>query len=310
MLLLVAAVLPRLFWDAGPETAPALQEAKIERIAIPATRAEVWKGVSGIAVEVADPEKAIKLVAPSVDYRANQGSASRAPWLNSNGWQFVREPQGRFVYDVKGAQAALAAAEAFAYGANALIRSDAAGLKPLGQMLEFLRGLPANDMPPVTDIAFQDDGSFEAGEVMNLMTKGNLLFRIVKAPDRAAKLNVKLGAKDYPAKEATENPGMVAHLVRSNLTDEKRSVRIYGSLVVVARLTGTGNRLRVQLLNYAGAERKVDGLRVRVLGKYAKGQLLAAGSPGEQLLEYSVEPDATEFTLPELKSYAVIDLTR
>ena len=47
------------------------------------------------------------------------------------------------MYDVKGAQAALAAAEAFAYGANALIRSDAAGLKPLGQMLAFLRGVPA-----------------------------------------------------------------------------------------------------------------------------------------------------------------------
>ena len=35
MLLLVAAVLPRLFWDAGPETAPALREAGIERIAVP-----------------------------------------------------------------------------------------------------------------------------------------------------------------------------------------------------------------------------------------------------------------------------------
>ena len=99
-------------------------------------------------------------------------------------------------------------------------------------------------------------------------------------------------------------------MIRANLTDDKRSVRLYGSLVVVARLTGSGDRLRVQLLNYAGAERKVDGLRVRVLGKYEKHKIMAAGSPNEELLDYTVEPDATEFTLPELKSYAVIDLSR
>jgi hypothetical protein len=64
------------------------------------------------------------------------------------------------------------------------------------------------------------------------------------------------------------------------------------------------------LLNYAGAERKVDGLRVRVLGRYPNHRIAAAGSPGEQLLDYTLEPDATEFTLPELKTFAVIDLSR
>jgi hypothetical protein len=309
MLLLLAATLPRLFWDAGPESAPALREAGIERIAVPAAQSEAWKSATGITIEVVDPQGAVKLVAPSVDYRANQGSASRAPWINTNGWRFVRQPQALFVYDVKGPQAPLAAAEAFSYGVNALIRSDAAGLKPLGEMLHFLGGIPADDMPPVADIGFQDDGSAASGEVMNLMTKANLLFRVVKAPDRNLKLNAKLGTKEYPLENA-KNPGVVAQLIRSNLTDEKRSLRIYGSLVVVARVTGAGDRLRVQLINFAGAERKVDGLRVRVLGKYANAKLRAAGNPGEELLEYTVEPDATEFTLPELKSYAVIDLSR
>jgi hypothetical protein len=36
----------------------------------------------------------------------------------------------------------------------------------------------------------------------------------------------------------------------------------------------------------------------------------AAGSPELELQDYSVEPDATEFTLPQLKIYAVIDLSR
>ena len=136
MLLLVAAVLPRLFWDAGPETAPALREAGIERIAVPAAQSDAWKGVTGITVEVADPARAIKLVAPSVDYRANQGSASRSPWLNSNGWRFVRQPQGAVRVRREGpAGARWPRRRPSAYGANALIRSDAAGLKPLGQML-------------------------------------------------------------------------------------------------------------------------------------------------------------------------------
>lgn len=309
MLLAVAALLPRLFWDAAPASAPALRDAGIQNIAVPAANSAAWQGVAGITVEVADPLRAVRLVAPSVDYRANQATASRSPWINSNGWRFLRRPQAEFLYNVKGSQAALAAAEAFSYGAKALIKSDQAGLKPLAEMLAFLRGVPAADLPPVADIAYQDDGTALSGEVMNLMVKSNLLFRITGAPDRAAKLNVKLGDKKYPLSDA-KNPGTIAHLVRANLTDDKRSVRLYGSLVVLARLTGSGDRLRVQLLNYAGAERKVDGLRVRVMGNYKNHHLQSAGSPGEELLDYTLEPDATEFTLPELKSYAVVDLSK
>jgi hypothetical protein len=309
MLLLLAATLPRLFWDAAPDSAPALRDAGIERIAVPAAQADAWKSASGITIDIVDPTGAVKLVAPSVDYRANQGSASRAPWLNSNGWRFLRQPKALFVYDVKGQQAPLAAAEAFSYGANALIRSDPAGLKPLGQMLAFLRSLPTDDLPPIADIAFQDDGSAAAGEVMNMMVKSNLQFRIVPKPDRGVKLNVQLGSKDYPLQDA-KNPAVVAQLVRSNLTDEKRSVRVYGSLVVTAHLTGDAGHLRIQLLNYAGADRKVDGLRVRVLGKYSRHRIAAAGSTGQEMLDYTVEPDATEFTLPELKTFAVIDLEK
>jgi hypothetical protein len=301
MLLLAAALLPRLFWDAGPDTASKLKDVGIQTIAVPAAQSAAWQG-SGIQVEVADPARAVKLVAPSVDYRANQGSASRSPWINSNGWRFIRQPGGLFVYDVKGQQAATAAAEAFAFGGNALIRCDEAGLKPLGDMLAYLRTVAPADLPAVADIAIQDDGSAAAGEVMNLMVKANLLFRPVRAADPSAKLNVKLGTKQFPLEDA-KNPGKMAQLIRSTLTDERRSVRLYGSLVVVARVNGTAERVRVQLINYAGAERKIDGLRVRVAGRYARHE-------NPELLDYTVESDATEFTLPELKSFIVIDLAR
>jgi hypothetical protein len=161
----------------------------------------------------------------------------------------------------------------------------------------------------VVDIGYIDDGSGASGEVMNLLVRSNLLFQVVAAPDKRLKLNVKLGDKEYPLADA-KNPGTVAHSVRSNLTDEKRSLRIYGSQVVVGRLTGDGAHARLHLLNYAGANRKVDGLRVRVLGKYPKHQVWLADGAGVELLDYTVESDATEFTLPELKTYAVVDLSR
>src|SRR6185295_5098641 len=148
-----------------------------------------------------------------------------------------------------------------------------------------------------------------SGEVMNLMVRGNLLFRLVTAPDRRLKVNVKLGTKEYSMEDA-KNPGTVAHLVRANLGDEKRSLRVYGSEVVVARLTAADGKARLHLLNYAGANRRVDGIRVRVLGEYAKHELRVAGSAGVELQDYSVDRGATEFTLPELRTYAVIDLSR
>ncbi len=308
-MLFVLAALPALFWDGAPDTAPALREAGIQQILVPAARLASWKGVPEITAEGADPQSAVKVIPPTVNYRMNEASATNAPWIVANGWRFIRRPDGRFYYDVTGRQAALAAAEAYCYGANAMIRTDAAGLKPLAGMLAFLRTITGEPLPPVADIGYIDDGSGASGEVMNLLVRDNLLFQLVAAPDPRLKLNVKLGTKEYPLEQA-KNPGTVAHEVRANLTDEKRSVRIYGSQVVVARLTASGDRVRLHLLNYAGANRKVDAIRVRVLGQYAQHHLWLADGAGVELLDYSVEPGATEFTLPELKTYAVVDLSR
>ena len=308
MLLLLAA-LPTLFWDGAADTAPALRDAGIKQIQVPATRLAEWKNVPDISAEAADLQRAVKLLAPTVNYRMDQASASRAPWLISNGWKFLRQPKGRWYYDVPGKQSAIAAAEAFSFGANAMVRTDAAGLKPLAEMLEFLGSVNTDPLPPIADIGFIDDGSSAAGEVMNMMVRDNLLFEIVAKPDPRFKLTARLGAKEYPLADA-KNPGVVAHAIRGNLTDEKRSVRIYGSPVVVARLSGSGGKVRLQLLNYTGATRNVDGIRVRILGQYPQHHLGAADSPGLELVDYSAEPDATEFTLTQLKTYAVIDLSR
>ncbi|MDR3701415.1 MAG: hypothetical protein P4L56_17335, partial [Candidatus Sulfopaludibacter sp.] len=303
------AAFPALFWDGAADTAPALRDAGIQQIVVPTARLDAWKGVAGINAEAGNLQGAVKVLAPTVNYRMNEAAATRAPWVVANGWRFIRRPGGRFYYDAPGKQAALAAAEAFCYGANALIQTDAAGLKPLAEMLAFLHALPAEDLPPVADIGYIDDQTATSGEVMNLLVRDNLLFQVVPAPDPRFKINVKLGAKEYPLQDA-KNPGTVAKVVRANLTDEKRSVRVYGSQVVVARLTASGGRLRLHLLNYAGADRKVEGIRVRLLGSYPNHQLALAGGARVELLDYSAESDATEFTLPELSTYAVIDLSR
>jgi hypothetical protein len=140
---------------------------------------------------------------------------------------------------------------------------------------------------------------------MNLLTRRNLLYRVVSAPDPRLNLNVRLGSKEFPQSDAAD-PSQLAHKIRERLTDEKRLVRIYGSEVVVVRLTGDGSRARLHVLNYAN--RPVVGLRVRVLGRFPKQSSAVFGSPEARLQDVSVDRQATEFTLAELSRYAVIDL--
>ncbi len=309
MILVLAVVLPSLYWEGGPETAPALREARITSIEVPAEHIPSWRGVSGMDVKAPTGQPGVKLATPAVNYRMDEASASTAPWVDSNGWRILRQPGARFVYDAPGKAAALAAAEAFAYGARGEIHTNADGLAPLGEMLAFLGSVPDENLPAAANIGYLDDGSAKSGEVMNLLVRRNLLFRLVQAPDPQLDLNVKIGSPEFPESEA-DNPDMMAHKIRQELSDAKRLVRIYGSEVVIARLESDGKRARLHLLNYAGAKRPVAGLRVRVLGRYRKAALLDSGLPGSKVLDYTLDRNATEFTLAELKMYAVIDLSR
>jgi hypothetical protein len=256
-----------------------------------------------LAGGAADAHGAVKLAVPQVQYRINEASASRSPWIDANGWQMVRKPAARFYYDVPGKAAALAAAEAFAYGAHAVVHTDAGGVAAFKRMTAFLAALPEVDLPVSANIGVVEDGTAETGELMNLLTRRNLLFRVVSAPDPALQVNVRLGEKGY-AKD--EDPNMLAQRIRSELTDEKRLVRLYGSEVVVARLTGGGGRARVHLLNYS--DRPVVGLRVKVLGVFPNAKIAAFDKPHASLQDVSTDNGSTEFTVDEMSSYAVVDL--
>ena len=303
---LLAAMLPWLYWDQGVATMEAVKQAEIARLYVPPGEEAAWKA-AGFEARAFDAAKFVKLPAPGVELRTDVASATNVPWVNANWWRFERGGERAYSYDVPWRKAALAAAEAYAYGAEAAIHPEPRDLPALGRMLAFLRGLESADFPGLANIGIMDDGSAATGEVLNLLARRNLLARVVKAPDSKYDLNVRIGSKEYP-KEQAADPSAFAALIRRKLTDEKRLLRIYGSHVVLGRLTGDGARVRVHLVNYGGG--KVEGLRVRVRGTYAHGTIAAYGVKTVELVDYASADDATEFTIPEMDVYAVVDLKK
>jgi hypothetical protein len=84
-------------------------------------------------------------------------------------------------------------------------------------------------------------------------------------------------------------------------------LRVYGSEVVIGRLTGDAGRARLHLINYGGREINGLGIRLRVI--YADGEAHVAGAGRLPLQDHVVAGGATEFSVPQIVTYAVIDLT-
>lgn len=261
-------------------------------------------GVERLCTET-DPAQRESLPAPGTAPRAGLASPTRAPWIVANGWRFTRYPGRKFVYDVPAGKAALAAAEAFAYGADAALKIDAADVQSVGEMLKFLQALPSLELPDVSDLAIVDDESAIAGEVMNLLARRNLLFAVVRAPRPGLRINIRIGTPEYPREDAADPSGF-ALKIRRQLTDDQRTLRVFGSEVVICRLTAGAGRARLHVINYGG--REIEGLRIRLRGAYGNGQAHVAGAGRLALQDQIVASGATEFSLPRLTTYAVIDL--
>ena len=306
---LLLAALPMIFWDQGPETAASLKQNGIEQVLVPAEKLQAWKS-SGLSVRGITPAEWTALeeaLAPGVDRQVQVASATRSPYLVANGWRFIRNPSGKYRYSLPAGKAALAVAETFAYAADATLQLETMDLESAGKMLAFLRGLPAANLPGLADIAVIDDQHPLVGEVMNLLARRNLLFTAVSTSSPRFPINIRIGSKEYPEEEAA-NPSNFALKIRRQLTDDRRTVRIYGSETVLCRLTGDERRIRLHLLNYRGG--KVDGLRIRLLGAFRKGQ-----ARGDQIGEipldnFTVSGGSTEFTIPAFNVYVVVDLQR
>jgi hypothetical protein len=307
--LLLALSLPCVYWTAGVESRGPLEAAAITRVCVPPEQADGWRNlpIAVTAISPSDLASREVLPAPGVTARPGIASPTRSPWIVANGWRFLRRAAAKYLYQVPAGKAALAAAEAFAYGADALLKVDPADLPRLGSMLTFLAGLPAADLPVVADLGLVDDGSAVTGEVMNLLSRRNLLFQVVPSPSSQFRLNLAIGSPAYPTAAAAD-PSAFALKVRRELTDEQRSVRIYGSEVVICRLTGDADRVRLHLINYGG--REIEGLHIRLRGAYRDSQLYVAGAGRVPLEDFVVTGGATEFSIPKIETYAAIDLKR
>jgi hypothetical protein len=258
--------------------------------------------------------------APGVRFVANVAQSTTAPWINSNGWRFQRGLAKANYATLPAGSAALAAAEAFAFNVDAIFNPDPADVEELGNVLAFLKANPQPPLPVMANIGVVDDGSPQLSEVLNLLTRRNLLYRVVSAPDASLDLTVRLGSADFP-KEAAVNPSEFAARVRAKLGDDNRLVRLYGTSTVIARLTGDGRRARLHLLSYGGRGRggqqgqqsarpaPQQGIRVRVLGKYRPTQVAAYGAPPDaKLMDVENPGQATEFTMPTFTTFASVDL--
>ena len=264
-------------------------------------------GAVRASAEPLSPEQLTRelLLVPGTVARPGVASPTRAPWLNTNGARFMRQPDARYRYELPEGKGALGAAEAAAYGADAVLQVAPADLPAVCRLFAFARDVPPSQLPLVADIGVVDDGSPVVAEVMNLLVRRNLLFQIVTAPTSTLPVNIRLGTPEYPMADAADPSGF-ALKVRRQLTDERRRLRIFGSEVVVARMTGDASRARIQLLNYGN--RDIAGLRVRVRGTYRGGEAYVLDQERIALADYVSAGGATEFTLPLLKTYAVIDL--
>ena len=158
-----------------------------------------------------------------------------------------------------------------------MLKIEPADLGDLGRMLAFLREAPAPDLPAVADIAVVDDGSARD-------RRGDEPARAPQPPVPRGREEAAEGGsspsssarREFP-KQAAADPSAFALKIRRALGDEQRSLRLYGSEVVIGRLTGDAARARLHLVNYGG--RDIEGLRVRVRGRYAATEALVAG-PG------------------------------
>lgn len=300
---LLLAAGPVLYWPQPLDSGPALRAAGVTRLCAPAASVAAWQ-TAGFDASACQAAGRTALKTLGLVGRAEVAAPTQRPWINANGWRFLRRPADRYWYDAPSGRAVLALCEAFAYGIDGVVAIAPEDLAEAGRALSFLASVPAADLPSIADVTVVDDGTGETAEVLNLLARRNVLYAVAaRAPREGGGLVVRLGSKEFPRKEAAD-PDAIALKVRRTLGDESRSLRIYGTEVVLARVQGDSSHRRVHLLNYAG--RPIEGIRVRLRGRWAPPAVRGL-DPSSAAEDYVVTDDATELSLSVLGPYAVLD---
>ena len=303
LVIVVAAQAAHAVWAGGPQTS-----AGLGLYAGPSAAPLVSQGI--LAAAPADTSSFEVIPPPGLRNVRNEAQATVAPWVDSNGWRFERGLR-RVNYTTMPAGAApLAAAEAFAFGVEAMLNPDPADLDELGRLVTFLGARERRTMPALANIGVVDDGSPAMSEVLNMLTRRNLLYRIVPREDPSLDITMEVGTPAFP-RDRLMFPSDLAARAREALGDDKRLVRIYGTTTVIARLTGDATRARLFLLSYS-RNRNQPAIRVRLLGRYQPTAVAAFGADaGAAVVDLRhPESEATEFSLPPFNTIAIVDLDR
>jgi hypothetical protein len=303
MSLFMAAALPLIWWTGAPDT-QVREAAPAEFCVDPRALAEWRKVTPSVNACATDGQR---LLIPGIDTKVAVASATRSPWINANAWRFRRDPAASYLYVDAARKSALALAEAFAYGVRAAVQTGSEDMPRAAAMLRFLKSVADPGSSPLADVVFVDDGSAQAGEAMNLLARRNILFRRVSTAAKVEGKVVRIGSAEFP-KSLTANPADFAYAVRRWIGDSRRLLRIYGSENVLAHVTTTPGGVRVHLLNYTA--NAVEGVRVRVRGRFTGVSLRVFDAPDATPDEVTHPDDATEFTIREMNEYAVCDLKR
>jgi hypothetical protein len=232
-----------------------------------------------------------------VRYRMNMAMATSSPWVDSNLWRYQRNPQASYLCDVKGKSVVTALAEGYSTGVKLALQIAPEQQADFDKMTAFLKQIPEGPSKPWVNFTVSDDGSVQAGEVMNLLSRRSISYSVVPKGDYA------LNAKMTNAYEAMQD-------IREKLGDDKRVLRIMGSELTLAVAAREGNRVRVHFINYG--QRPVDHLRIRVLGAFPQSSIKAHlyGDIATKIKDFEAGKDYTEFTLESLGLYGVLDLAR
>lgn len=300
-----------LVGQAGPE-APLAQERRPFAVTAAAS-ALVTEGLAAAAP--ADPVAAgyEAVPPPGVRFVPTVARATNVPWIDSNWWRYRRGLTKASYAALPEGSAALAAAEAFAQDAEAVLDPHASDLDDLRAMLRFLAAHRRPALPPQANIGVVDNGGPELEEVLNMLTRRNLLFQPVQAPDPALDLNIRIGSPEFP-EDVAFNPYEFAQLVRTKLGDDRRLVRLYGTSTVLAHLTSGGGRTRLFLLQFTRGRRtpvsdNAQAVQVRLRGLHQPTGFAGYQSlPGAALSDLRHVDGATEFWVPDFAILAIVDL--
>ena len=112
---------------------------------------------------------------------------------------------------------------------------------------------------------------------MNLLARRNLLYQVVPAPSPQFRSTSSSGAPEYPRAEAAD-PSAFALRIRRELTDERRTLRVFGSEVVICRLTGDGVAGRGCISSTTAAAKSKDcGFACAARYRHGEAYVVGAG---------------------------------